>query len=108
MTPNLAAWFNRILLVLGSQPMFTEVSTIDKTLGLKGFKNLAHTTSPVGHLRIFTLDSLKEILELHGFTVINTSGVGFGAFPKLPRLIDQLFAHVPGLSASIIAIGKKS
>lgn len=106
-TPNLAAWFNRILLMLGFQPFFTEVSSIDKTLGLAFTRRLSHGTLPVGHLRVFTLGALTDILRLHGFTIIETNGVEFGAFPAPLRIIDRWFAHVTPLAASLIVIAQK-
>src|SRR3989344_5745663 len=65
-TPNLAAWFNRILLLFGFQPFFTEVSSLDKTLGLKFTRKLTPYTNPLGHLRVFTGGALKDIMEMHG------------------------------------------
>lgn len=106
-TPNLAAWFNRLILLLGMQPMFTEVSTLDKTLGQQFLRRFAQHRSPVGHLRIFTPGALRELLSLHGFQVTHTTGVEFGAFPQPLKTLDQLFAFIPGLAASVIVVGKK-
>lgn len=106
-TPNLAAWFNRILLLLGFQPFFTEVSTFDKTLGLKFTRKLTQLRSPLGHLRVFTLNSLTDILELHGFEVIKAGGVEFLSFPSLLLIIDKIFTKLPSLSSNIFIVGKK-
>lgn len=107
-TPNLAAWFNRILLFAGFQPFFTEVSTIDKTLGLKFTRKLTATRNPLGHLRIFTPGSLKDLLELHQFKVIKFTGTEFGSFPTIVGLIDRIISNAPTLASCIIIIGKKS
>ena len=107
-TPNLAAWFNRILLLFGVQPFFTEVSTVDKTLGLKFTRKLTPLRNPLGHLRIFTHGSLKDILQLHGFKILKISGVEFVAFPPILRFIDKLFSHIVSLASNIIIIGKKT
>lgn len=106
-TPNLAAWFNRILLFFGVQPFFTEVSTIDKTLGLKFTRKLTKLRSPLGHLRIFTTGSLTDILSLHGFKILKTSGVEFIAFPPILRFVDKFFNHIPTLASTIVIVGKK-
>ena len=45
-TPNLAAWYNRVLLACGIQPLFTEVS-------LRGIYGRPGS-EVVGHLRVFT------------------------------------------------------
>lgn len=106
-TPNLASWFNRILLLLGLQPFFTEVSTKDKTLGLSYLKPLIGDTTPVGHLRIFTHGSIKELIELHQFTIERTAGVEFGVFPWYLRFADQLISRFTPLASSLIVIAKK-
>lgn len=106
-TPNLAAWFNRLILLCGMQPMFTEVSTLDKTLGQKFMRRFAQHRSPVGHLRIFTPAALCELLTLHGFAVTQVTGVEFGAFPRILHAVDQLFAYIPSLAASTIVVAKK-
>lgn len=106
-TPNLAAWFNRILLLLGFQPFFTEVSTIDKTLGLKFTRKLTPIRNPLGHLRVFTCDSLKDILELYEFKILKIVSADFLAFPPLLLFVDRLFSHIVSLASSIIIVGKK-
>lgn len=107
-TPNLAAWFNRILLLFGVQPFFTEVSTVDKTLGLKFTRKLTLLRSPLGHLRIFTSGSLKDILQLHGFKILKTAGAEFLAFPFILRFIDRLFSHTFSLASNIIIVAEKT
>lgn len=106
-TPNLATWFNRILLLLGIQPFFTEVSTVDKTLGMKFTRKLTSIRSPLGHLRIFTLGSLVDILELHGFNIYKISGVEFVIFPTPLRFIDKFVSYIPSLASTIIVVGRK-
>ncbi|MEK7533844.1 MAG: class I SAM-dependent methyltransferase [Patescibacteria group bacterium] len=106
-TPNLAAWFNRILLLVGFQPFFTEVSTVDKTLGLKFTRKFTSLRSPLGHLRIFTHGSLKDLLGLYGFKIIKTAGAEFLAFPPLLLFIDRVFSQIVSLASNIIIVGKK-
>lgn len=106
-TPNLAAWFNRILLLLGFQPFFTEVSTADKTLGLKFTRTLTPNRSPLGHLRVFTIGSLKDILELYEFKILKVISAEFLAFPPLLLFLDRIFSHIVALASSIIIVGKK-
>ena len=106
-TPNLAAWFNRILLLLGFQPFFTEVSTLDKTLGLKFTRKLTTLRNPLGHLRVFTTGSLRDILNMHGFRITKTAGAEFLSFPPILRLIDKFFVPIVPLASTIIIVGKK-
>lgn len=108
LTPNLAAWFNRILLLLGIQPFLTEVSTVDKTLGLKFTRRLTQSRSPVGHLRLFTPGSLRDILEFHGFRIHKMTGVEFGSFSPILGAVDRLISYITPLAACIITVGKKN
>lgn len=107
-TPNLGAWYNRLLLLLGYQPFFTEVSTIDKTVGLSFTRKLTAQRNPLGHLRVFTLRALVDLLNLHGFKVEQTIGGKIFYLPKSMQPIDGLFSNFPSLSSDIIVIGRKA
>lgn len=106
-TPNLAAWFNRIFLLFGFQPFFTEVSTIDKTMGLKLAQRFTSNKDPVGHLKVFTPGSLKDILQLHGFKNIRMRGVEFGSFPSFVRILDRFISRKATFASSLIFITRK-
>lgn len=97
-TPNLAAWFNRLALLGGLQPAFTEVS-FEKVFGRPGGEL-------VGHLRLFTTRSLLEFLEHHGFRVIEVAGVPFGALPRTLRWLDAAFARAPRLAGSAVVLAQ--
>lgn len=106
-TPNLAAWFNRIILLLGYQPFFTEVSTFDKTMGLSFTRNLTENREPVGHLRCFTLKALRDILELHGYKILLVKGERGYYFPQPIRFFDNIIRYIPSLSANITIVARK-
>lgn len=106
-TPNLAAWFNRILLLLGFQPFFTEVSTKDKTIGLKFTQKITPNREPVGHLRVFTLAALEDLLKLYGFKIIQKTGGRVSYFPRLLSTIDYLFSFSPALATDLIVVATK-
>lgn len=100
-TPNLAAWFNRIQLLLGFQPIFTETGTSY----VFGRGPLVSPTRPVGHLQIYTREAVHRILELHCFRVISCGGMPLpralarrGTF----RQVDRIFSRFPGLAAGFI------
>lgn len=61
-TPNLASFVERMLLLLGYQPQNIEVSKYHKFGSLR-------RTPPVGHFRGFTLSALTEMLEHHNFRI---------------------------------------
>jgi len=98
-TPNLAAWFNRIGLLLGLQPAFTEVS-FEKVFGRPG-------DDIVGHLRVFTSRSTREFLVHHGYTIVDIRGARFDALPRRIRLLDGFFARFPSLAGNIAVACRK-
>lgn len=55
--PNLAAWHNRLLLLLGRQPLCINI--------------------PSDHIRGFTFPILNKMLRLKGFTIVHRAGAGF-------------------------------
>ena len=107
-TPNLAAWFNRGLLLFGFQPFFTEVSTVDKTLGIKFTRKLTKYKDPLGHMRVFTFGALIDIVELHGFKIIKKSGLEFFILPKFLLFFDRLFSNSFSFASNLIIVAKKT
>jgi len=102
-TPNLASYHGRISLLLGFQPLVTEVSNEYAAFG-KGFWDRIYsgknaTGEPVHHVRVFTFKALKEFMEYHGFEIIKTRGVDY-RFPFL-------WSKIPSLSPIIYMICKK-
>jgi SAM-dependent methyltransferase len=99
-TPNLAAWYNRIILLLGYQPHFTEVSNKNNVGKLYCGKLAEEKEGAIGgHLRIFTYPALKELIALHGFSVKNSFSYGHpyllnsgivGIFERLSQLSRSL------------------
>ncbi len=94
-TPNLAAWYNRGLLLLGVQPMFTEVS-LQGIYGRPGHE-------VVGHLRVFTRRALAAMLEAHGFLDVTITGAPYHDVPRPLRPVDRLLCRTPSLSSILLA-----
>lgn len=97
-TPNLAAWFNRIALLFGIQPAFSEVS-FRGVYGRPG-------SGIVGHLRLFTLRALREFVEDHGFIIDAVRGVPFPELPSVAKKIDRLIAKVPSLAGGLVIVAR--
>lgn len=93
-TPNLGAWFNRILLLFGVQPVFSEVSQIG-VFGRPG-------SELAGHLRLFTRRALRDFLRAHGFERIRLRGATYHDVPRPLRSLDGLCARWPGLAAILV------
>ncbi len=106
-TPNLASWFNRIIFLFGYQPFFLEASTIDKTVGQGFMRGLVRQKEPLGHIRCFTLESLKDILKLHGFKPISFQGGRVGYLPNFVNLFDYLFRFFPSVATDLIVTARK-
>ena len=98
-TPNLAAWYNRVLLALGVQPLFTEVS-------LRGIHGRPGT-EVVGHLRIFTRRALVSLLRTLGFVDIRITGAPYHDVPRPFRPLDRLFCHIPSLASNLLVEARK-
>lgn len=93
-TPNLASWFNRLMLLFGLLPAFAEVS-YEKIYGRPG-------RDVVGHLRLFTFRALTEMLTDHGFVVRRARGTWFSALKGLTHHIDRVMSRFPRLAADIV------
>jgi len=94
-TPNLAAWYNRGLVGLGIQPVFSEVS-------LKGIYGRPGR-EVVGHLRLFTRRALEEFLVARGFTCERVCGAPYHDVPRALRPLDRWLCHWPS-AASILLV----
>ncbi len=97
-TPNLAAWYNRILLLFfGIQPFHTEVS-LDSYYGRYPFKKAGGR--PVGHIHVFTAKAVKEMVSSKGFRVLKIRG-----YPVLEKnKLDRLISHLPSWASGVIII----
>ncbi|MBI4233164.1 MAG: class I SAM-dependent methyltransferase [Chloroflexi bacterium] len=101
-TPNLASWYNRLVLLLGMQPFMSSVS-LRHNVGRPKFWGSAGC----GHIRLFTFCALKELLQQHRFVILGARGEAAAhswelrRVPLPARLVDGLFALVPSLSADV-------
>lgn len=107
-TPNLTAWYNRLLMLFGIQPLFVETSTEDPKVGAGPIRAMKQGTIPVGHIRIFTIRAMTDLLEKSGFTVQKIRGAHFASLPKPVRLIDDIIKHYPRMASGMIVVAKKT
>jgi len=105
-TPNMLAWYNRLLFLFGSLPIHYEVTE------LKNYGRILSNKGPtVGHIRVFSPRAAKELLLENGFKVLETKGLTFlnskdnTAYGKF-GIVDSIFSHIPSLSSmfSIVAL----
>jgi SAM-dependent methyltransferase len=107
-TPNLASWLNRGLVLLGIQPIFSETSTRKKYghwLQLLG----QGKTNTQGHLKLFTLGALRELLKDLGFDVKRVEGYKFYLLAEHPvtNVIESIFRLRPTLASGFIVTAQK-
>ena len=98
-TPNLAAWYNRVLLACGIQPLFTEVS-------LRGIYGRPGS-EVVGHLRVFTRRALIGLLSATGFVDIRITGAPYHDVPGPLKPLDRLLCRTPSLASNLLAFARK-
>jgi ubiquinone/menaquinone biosynthesis C-methylase UbiE len=103
-TPNIASWANRILLMFGVQPLYTETSSV-MNLG-RGLKILGQGGKVQGHLKIFTSKSLQEIIELYGFQVEQKYGEPL-TFPKPINTVDGIVSKKLSLASDLVYVARK-
>ncbi|MDH6215478.1 class I SAM-dependent methyltransferase [Streptomyces pseudovenezuelae] len=99
-TPNLAAWYNRGLLLAGVQPVFSEVS-LRAIHGRPG-------SEVVGHLRLYTARALREFVAASGFTVVELKGAPFHGVPGALRPLDRLACARPSLASILLLHARKT
>jgi SAM-dependent methyltransferase len=98
-TPNLAAWFNRALVGLGIQPVFSEVS-------LRGiYGRPGHEV--VGHLRLFTRRALVEFLAARGFRCERVLGAPYHDVPRLLRPLDRSLSRWPSMASILLVQARR-
>ena len=98
-TPNLAAWYNRGLLALGVQPIFSEVS-------LRGVYGRPGSVI-AGHLHMFTRRALTGLLAARGFTDIAVRGARYHDVPRPLRPVDRVLCAWPSAASILLAQAKK-
>ena len=98
-TPNLAAWFNRGLFLAGYVPHSMELS-LKHNVGKPFHWNQEGLG---GHVRVFTLPALSQLLQHHGFNILDVVGESstFVCHPVI-RWVDRLMtAWSPTLASAI-------
>ena len=110
-TPNLAAIHNRIALLFGYQPFPMGVSA-RINIGRIYEPDSEHPQS-LDHVRVFTLRSLKELLKIHKFEILEIKGSCAMLpenmmFKRLFKALDKFFTLFPSLSYRVILVCSKT
>jgi SAM-dependent methyltransferase len=99
-TPNLAAWYNRALLALGVQPVFSEVS-LRSVFGRPG-------SQVAGHLHMFTRRALVEFLAAYRLDCVRVAGARYHDVPAILRPLDRAFCHWPAAASILLVHARKA
>ena len=97
-TPNLAAWYNRGLLAVGVQPIFSEVS-------LRGV--YGRPGAWWRHLRLFTRRALTEFLTASGFRCVTVTGARYHDMPRPLAPLDRAFCRWPAAASILLVHARK-
>lgn len=99
-TPNLLAWHNRLLMLIGVTPFFVEHSYVE-TYGPM-YSLLRRASVPVGHLRIYNLTPLKALLRRNGFEVKKVRGFAYLPIPGLFAVDRVISRSRPALASGFV------
>ncbi len=99
-TPNLAAWYNRGLVALGVQPVFSEVS-LRGVYGRPG-------RQVAGHLHLFTRRALVQLLVARGFGRVRVTGARYHDVPAPLRPVDRAFCAWPAAASILLVHARKT
>ena len=102
-TPNLASWINRLIFPFGWQPFFTETGVLPTNSG----NPLRKVSMPAGHIRNFTLSSLRHLLASCGWELEKAHGASI-LEQRSVKWLDLAVSHAfPGLATDLIVVCRK-
>jgi 2-polyprenyl-3-methyl-5-hydroxy-6-metoxy-1,4-benzoquinol methylase len=106
--PNIAAWYNRVLMLFGVLPVWVES-------GSSHYVGSSFVDKGMGHVKAFTKRSALQLLALCGFSPVEVAGVPLRGDGKRGRAAegvwnraDGLFSKFPSLSSQIMIKAVKS
>jgi len=106
--PNLASFWNRILLLLGYQPLYTSASLKYPEVGK--FLGITFAASGENHIRVPTFKAFKKLLELHSFKIktlwgahADTSQLSKPLYQGVMSISERIVTKFPSLATRIIA-----
>lgn len=102
-TPNLASWFNRLRLLQGRVPR-----------SQPGVSSTVRRDTMVDnhHIRVNVLSEWTHLLEVNGFTIVETAGSSHlqnlhgGLKIRALKWLDRLACRVPTMAVNIIIVGR--
>lgn len=102
--PNVCSWGSRIAVLLGYMPFFSRVST-RYDLGKMGIATKRGDST--GFIRLFSVQSFRELVGFYQFQVESVIGTSTGFLPFPLTIIDSLLCRSPSLAFGVIALLQK-
>lgn len=106
-TPNLQAWYNRVLFLVGIQPIFYETSSRSTEVGAGPLRRLKRATRPVGHLRLFNRTALIDLLRREGFEPSVVTGARFHEIPAALTWLEALMCRRASMASILVVLAVK-
>jgi 2-polyprenyl-3-methyl-5-hydroxy-6-metoxy-1,4-benzoquinol methylase len=98
-TPNIASFFNRLFILFGFQPLYTEVSSRKNHYGNR-FRQKGIV--PAGHIRNFTYRAFHDIVTENGFKILEQKAATLST-NKYIRWVEKVTGQAfVGLGCDII------
>jgi len=101
------AWYNRLLFLVGYQPVFHEVSTRSAKVGWGRWARFKQQDQPVGHLRLLNLLALRELLAYHGFEGVAAEGAPFHRIRGALYWVDAAIAKRASWASDLVVAVRK-
>jgi len=102
-TPNLAWWINRLVILLGYQPYYSEPSA---RINVGKFLKSAERFDTSGHIRLFTFKAILKFLEYYGFSVVDHIGAAGEHSSGALGIFDRIFSERTAFSADVGILAK--
>jgi methionine biosynthesis protein MetW len=100
--PNIAAWYNRIIMLFGFIPVWVESASTH-------YVGNPFLDSGMGHVKAFTKRSALQLLVMCGLHPVETAGSPVRGYGRWNRAVegfwnraDGFFSHFPSLSSLMI------
>jgi SAM-dependent methyltransferase len=109
-TPNFAAWYNRLALLLGFQPHWIWNSYKMPSAGQIIKMQTGSIPAQGRHVKLYTHRALRELLEFYGFSIVQDISYFYPIVKKRFSLfngIDKIMAYLGASSGIIISSSKK-
>ncbi|MFX0106749.1 MAG: class I SAM-dependent methyltransferase [Candidatus Hodarchaeota archaeon] len=111
--PNIAAYYNRLLLLTGKFPLGIE-SASELVFPPVKVKELYNT----GHVRAYTKETITKLIVYHGFRIENVKGAPmvihtdylvdkFKKYLRIANALERFFARFPTLASIILVKARK-